>query len=60
MTLDKAIEYTKQSLPLLKDTLGDTEREALQLSFEALKRVKEQRHYPFTALIRLLPSETVE
>jgi len=60
MTLEKAIEILNRYLthPYIK---GENElQDAACLGIEALKRHKEQRHYPYCVIMEPLPGETKE
>jgi len=60
MTIDKAIECNTEFLEPLEHTKDTDTYKALAMANEALKTIKEMRHYPFPDGVVQLPGETKE
>jgi len=60
MTIDEAIEILQRDIDEHYCLEGKSVDEAHRLGIEALKTIKEMRHYPFPDGIIKLPSETEE
>lgn len=60
MKIEKAIEILEDGLRFVEPGDSPDKPDAVQLGIEALKVIKELRHYPFPDGIVQLPGETKE